>query len=143
MTETAVEGLGNAFPELGAKSPEKEKPKSAPRGSTRKTGGGGGRDNNKPRERAEPVDDGEPLIPPPTVKEPSQDEQDAIDAKFRAEIEKENERVVSGKADFGSRAHFCLHHFALPAAHPPVTAICSMICRGSVVCHEARGWAGA
>ena len=84
MTEVA-----ESFPELGAKSPEKIKPKSAPRGSTR------GRDNNgkKPRERKEIPDDGAPLIPPAVVAEPSQEEQEAKEAKIKAEIEDMNKKV--------------------------------------------------
>lgn len=90
---TAVEAP-DAFPELGAKSPEKTKPKSAPRGNTR---GGGASGNSKPRERKDIPDDGAPLVPPTPVKEPSQEEQEAVEAKLKGELDAELKKVVRSR----------------------------------------------
>ena len=121
MTEVA-----ESFPELGAKSPEKIKPKSAPRGSTR------GRDNNgkKPRERKEIPDDGAPLIPPAVVAEPSQEEQEAKEAKIKAEIEDMNKKVVRTLSPSFISLHLRECHHPRPDPRPrprphPLRALCA------------------
>jgi len=77
-----------SFPELGAKSPEMPKPKSAPKGSTRNNSG------RERKRREEPVDDGEPLVAPSVVAEPSQQDQDALDAKLKADIEADQKKMT-------------------------------------------------
>lgn len=108
MTEVA-----ESFPELGAKSPEKPKPRSAPKGSTR------GRDNNgkKPRERKEIPDDGAPLVPPTAVAEPSQEEQETKEAKIKTEIDDMNKKVVGILSPFPLGDGTIPTLFRSPCAH--------------------------
>jgi hypothetical protein len=87
-----------SWPELGAKSPEKPKPRSAPREKKGDNRNNKDRkdDNRKdaaPRDNAF-QDNGEPLIKPTPVQEPNHEQQEKHDQKLRDEIEADEKKVV-------------------------------------------------
>jgi hypothetical protein len=120
-----------SWPELGTKSPEKPKPRSAPREKKADNRNKDRKDDNKkdaaPRDKNTPPDNGEPLIKPATVQEPNHEQQEKHDQKLRDEIDADEKKVVSQRPStirseaarrMPSGSHF---HAMRPTHHIPHT----------------------